>query len=646
MRERKIAPCGSWASPIRAEHVAQAAVRFLQVALGPGGAYWVEGRPAEAGRHVIVRRGPDGATTDLLPPPFSARSRVHEYGGGAFVLAGGDVFFSNFADQRLWRADPAGGAPRPVTPEADARYADGVWDAPRGRIICVREDHSGPGQPVNSIVAVDPAGGAVRVLVEGGDFYASPRLSPDARQLAWLTWDHPAMPWDATQLWAAPVLAGGSLGPGRFVAGGCDESVLQPAWSPHADRPVLHFVSDRDTGWWNIHRLRDGRIEPLARMDAEFAGPPWLLGRRSYAFADENTIVCAYTRRGVWQLASLDCSSGELTVLDAPFTAVGDVDARGNAALLVAAGPADHPAVVRIDLATGAVDRLRTAGDLPIDPAYLSTAEPVEFPTEGGLTAHGLFYPPANPHYAPPRSERPPLVVKTHGGPTSSAQACLNLAVQYYTSRGIAVLDVNYGGSTGYGRDYRRRLYGRWGVVDVDDCVNGALWLAGRGRVDRRRMAITGGSAGGYTTLAALTFRDVFAAGASHFGVSDCEALARETHKFESRYLDTLIGPYPQRADLYRHRSPIHHVEDLSCPIIFFQGLEDRIVPPNQAERMVDALRKRNIPVAYLAFEGEQHGFRKGRNIRRAIEAELYFFSRIFGFQVADPVEPVPIDNL
>ena len=634
---------GSWSSPITSELVASGTIGLTQIEVDGDDVYWIEMRPAEGGRCVIVRRTPDGKTSDVTPPPFNARTRVHEYGGGAFAVADGTVYFSNFADQRLYRQD-RGAQPRPITPEADLRYADGVIDRRRGRLICVREDHRDSSrEAVSTIVAVDVAGlHQGKVLVAGNDFYSSPRLSPDESRLAWLTWNHPNMPWDGTELWVGELDSDGSISGAKLVAGGLDESIFQPEWSPDG---VLHFVSDR-SGWWNLYCWRDGRVEPLVEMEAEFGRPQWLFGITTYAFESVGRIVCALGQRGTWQLASLEMASRRLRLIDVPYTEITGPRAISGRAVFFAGSPTQEMSVVQLDVASSRAEVLRPSSEVAVDARYLSNPEPIEFPTEKGLTAHALFYPPRNADYAAPPDERPPLLVRAHGGPTSAVSTALNLGTQYWTSRGIAVLDVNYGGSAGYGRAYRKRLEGQWGVVDVDDCVNGARYLTERGVVDGERLAIAGGSAGGYTTLCALTFRDVFQVGASHFGVSDLEALAKETHKFESRYLDRLIGPYPERADVYRQRSPINFSDRLSCPAIFFQGLEDEVVAPSQAERMVTALRAKGVPVAYLPFEGEQHGYRRAESISRALDAELYFYSRIFGFALAEPVEPVSVHNL
>jgi dipeptidyl aminopeptidase/acylaminoacyl peptidase len=640
MPERRVAPYGSWRSPISSELIVRGMVGLSEVMIDGEDVYWLESRPGEGGRNVVVLLTPDGRTEDVAPQPFNARTRVHEYGGGNFAVQGGVVYFPNFADQRIYYRCP-GGEPQPLTPETGRRFADMIVD--RNRFIAVREDHTGR-EPVNEIVGINLEDGDEIVLVSGNDFYASPRPSPDGGRLAWLTWNHPNMPWDGTQLMVCDLGAEGLPENVERVAGGEDESIFQPEWSPDG---TLHFVSDR-TGWWNLYRRRGGRIEPLCERAAEFGSPQWVFGMSTYAFVSPGRIVCSYAERGASHLALLDTQTGELEPLETPYSSIAYVRAGAATGEVVFCGgsPTEPACVVRLDASTGRHEVLRRSGELEIDPGYLSVPEPIEFPTERGRTAYAFFYAPKNRDYAAPEGELPPLLVMSHGGPTSATSTALDLKIQYWTSRGIAVLDVNYGGSTGYGREYRRRLYGEWGVVDVEDCANGAVYLAERGLVDGGRLMITGGSAGGYTTLCALAFTDTFAAGASHFGISDVEALAEETHKFESRYIERLIGPYPERADLYRRRSPIHHSERLSCPVIFFQGLEDEVVPPNQAETMVAALREKDLPVSYVPFEGEQHGSRRAENIRRALDGELYFFARVLGFDLADRVEPVPIDNL
>lgn len=638
------APYGSWKSPITADLIVSESIGLRGVAFDGGDVYWLEGRPSEGGRSVLVYRQPDGTTQDVTPPDYNVRSRVHEYGGGAFVIRDGVVYFSNFSDGRVYR-QTRDGEPEAISPEGAFRYADFCVDAGRDRLICVREDHSGEGEPQNAIVAIALGGadaGTVEELVSGSDFYATPRLKPDGTALSWLSWNHPNLPWDGTQLWLAEFADEGRLQAPKQITGGESESVFQPQWSPDG---LLYFVSDR-ANWWNLYRWVDGRIEPLFPLNAEFATPQWVFCMSTYAFLSADRLVCTYTQKGLWQLATLNPGTKRLQNLETPYTQISSVTAHGDRAAFLGGSPTLPSAFLLMDIDSGEVDVLRKSTNLDLDPGYLSEPEPVEFPTEDGLTAFGFFYPPKNKDYVAPEGEKPPLLVKSHGGPTACASSGLSLSVQYWTSRGFAFLDVNYGGSTGFGREYRQRLDGKWGIVDVDDCANGAAFLAQQGRVDGDRLAIRGSSAGGYTTLAALTFRDTFKAGASYYGVSDLEALATDTHKFESRYLDRLVGAYPEEKERYIERSPIHFTERLSCPAIFFQGLEDKVVPPNQAERMVESLREKGLPVAYVPFEGEQHGFRRAENIKRALDAEFYFYSRVFGYEPAEAIEPVEIDNL
>ncbi|MGQ0671001.1 MAG: S9 family peptidase [Actinomycetota bacterium] len=645
MTERKVAPFGSWTSPITADLLARSGV-WLSLPIPQGDAtHWLEGRPAEGGRYVVVRSDPSGAPADVTPDGFNARSKVHEYGGGSYWVDGGAVFFTNFEDQRLYRQDPSG-EPVPITPEpptpGSVRYADARLTEDGRLIVCVRERHEVG--VTNELVALPADGSADPWIIAGGhDFYAFPRISPDGSRLTWTSWDHPRMPWDGTELWVGELTEDGTLRRERRVAGGDAESIFQPEWSPDG---ALHFVSDR-TGWWNLYRERDGEAQALAPREAEFGVPQWEFGYSTYAFLPDGRIACIYTRDGRDHLALLDPGTSELLDMDLPYSCYEPyLRSDGSRLVFVAGGPATPIQVVSLDLQTRAVEVLRESQATTLDPAHFSIPRPIEFPTEGGLLAHALFYPPASPDHAGPEGERPPLVVMSHGGPTGHVTAEFDLRIQFFTSRGLAVVDVNYGGSTGYGRDYRGRLRGQWGVVDTVDCINAAKHLVESGEVDGGRLAIRGGSAGGYTTLCALTFHDDFAVGASYFGLADLEHFAEQTHKFESRYLDALIGPWPQAADLWRARSPVRFAELLSCPVILLQGLEDEIVPPSQAEIMVQALGAKGLPYAYLAFEGEQHGFRKAENIKRAHEAELYFYSRVLGFDLADPVEPVAIENM
>ncbi len=643
MGKLKVARYGSWKSPIGSDLVASKTTRLGYLSLDGDRIYWIEVRPNEGGRCVIVRWTPDGNISDVTPSPFNARTLVHEYGGGMYSVNKGIIYFCNFDDQRIYRQEP-GAAPYPITPKADLRYADIIVDHQRSRLICVQEDHRVPNREArNTLVSINLKGNnESQILVSGNDFYSSPRLSPDGSRLAWLTWNHPNMPWDGTELWIGELRADGVVENGKRVVGGIDESVIQPEWSAEG---APHFISDR-SGWWNLYRWINGRSEPLCRMEADFSWPQWVFGKSAYAFESENKVVCTYTQEGVWHIASLDTESGKIENIQNPYTDIMSLQASQGSAVFIAGAPNKPWSVVKLDLETRQIQVLQRSCDVQVSSKYLSLPDPMEFPTEKGLTAHAFFYGPKNGDFIGPAEELPPLLVISHGGPTSAASTVLSWNIQYFTSRGFAVVDVNYGGSSGYGRAYRQRLDGQWGVVDLDDCVNASLHLVKERKVDGDRLAIRGGSAGGYTTLCALTFRDIFKAGASYFGVSNLEVFAKDTHKFESRYLDRLIGPYPERQDLYRERSPIHFVDRISCPIIFLQGLEDKVVPPSQAQLMVDALRKKGLPVAYLTFKGEQHGFRKAENIKRSLEAELFFYSRIFGFKLADPVDSLQIENL
>jgi dipeptidyl aminopeptidase/acylaminoacyl peptidase len=629
---RTVAPYGTWTSPVTAGLLVEQAVRISQLQVDVGRVYWNEGRPNEAGRQVIVALAPGHAPVDVIPAGFSARSQVHEYGGRCYAVHGDAVVFSNWQDQRLWLVRTGvGEEPRPLTPEPEAaraeRFADPVI-TPDGRwVICVHEHHGAAGQVDNELVAVplDPPdpGQPARRLAWGHDFYAAPRLSPDGSRLAWITWDHPNMPWDHSELWVADLDREANLDGPVQVAGDPGVSITQPRWSPSG---VLHYVSDR-SGWWNLY---DETGASLCLLDAEFGQPDWVFGNQTYGFMPDGELVAAYAAPGADRLGWV--AEGRFEPIESPlFSHYAEVQPDEGAVFAIAGSPTTPPAVIRLDLG-GGTEVLRRSRDVPIDDAAISVPQAVEFPTSGGQRAHALFFAPCHPGFSAPEGERPPLIVILHGGPTDNTVPVFNLLVQYWTSRGFAVADVDYRGSSGYGTEYRRRLNGAWGIADVEDCAHVVDWLAAGGLVDGTRAVIRGGSAGGFTTLAALAGTDTFAAGASLYGIADLELLARDTHKFESRYLDGLIGPWPQAADEYRRRSPIHHVEDISCPLILFQGLEDAVVPPAQSELMYEALRGRGVPVAYLAFEGEQHGFRQAATIIAVAQAELAFYGRVLGF--------------
>ena len=643
MTQVQAAPYGTWRSPITSDLIVADSIRLDSPQFDGDDIYWLERRPQEDGRITAIQRTADGATRDRTPQAWNVRTRVHEYGGGQYLVAHSVLYFVNYKDQRLYQ-QRADAPPLAITPATELRYADFRMDAKRNLLFCVREDHRTPGEAVNTVVRVKCAGDEEggKIIVSGNDFYSSPRLSPNGKQLVWLTWNHPNMPWDGCELWLGDLDEAGDITSTTLIAGGKEESICQPEWSPDG---VLYFISDR-TGWWNLYRYTNGTSEALLPLAAEFASPQWVFGMSRYAFESAQRLVCTYTQDGVSHLGTLDTTTLRFQEIVTPYTLIGDLCASSGAALFLAASPQSAEALVKLDLQSSKLDVLQQSTPLSIDTGYLSTPQAIEFPTENGLSAHGIFYPPHNKDFSAPANEQPPLLVMSHGGPTSASDSGFNLEIQYWTSRGIAVLDVNYGGSSGYGRAYRQRLNGEWGIVDVNDCVNGARYLVSQGKADGKRLMITGGSAGGYTTLCALTFRNVFKAGASYYGVGDLEALAKDTHKFESRYLDNLIGPYPAQKELYIKRSPIHFTDQLACPLILFQGDEDRIVPPEQSRKMFESVKYKELPVAYIEFAGEQHGFRKAENIKRAIDSELYFYSKVFGFPLADAVEPVEIENL
>jgi dipeptidyl aminopeptidase/acylaminoacyl peptidase len=640
LADRKVLPYGSWPSPITVEMAVSSSLALREPRFDGDDLYWTEGRPQERGRQVIVRWNERDGAVDVTPPEFNARTMAHEYGGGWYAVADGTVYFANVPDGLIYR-QPRDGAPVALTADGPYRYGDLTFDRPRNRLLCVREDMDHKPEPEDALVAIDPDSGATTVLARGYDFYSAPRPTPGGNQLAWLSWRHPNMPWDSTELWVAHLDDAGMPADPQLIAGGPDESVIQPEWAPDGS---LVFISDR-SGWWNLYRWNGAgeagqEVQPIAPMEAEFCGPLWVFGLSWYGIADDGTIVAMARRAGTDELWRFPVG-GAPSRIDLPYNNIGQLQVSGRRVAFEATGPTQPLCVELLNLDSGERRVLRESFELSVDPAYVSMPEEITFPTSDGDVAHAWYYPPTNPDVYGPADARPPLVLFNHGGPTSLAPATLDLGKQFFTSRGFAVVDVNYRGSNGYGRAYMRRLYGKWGIYDVDDCINAALYLAGRGDVDPARMAIRGGSAGGYTTLCALAFRDVFAAGASYFGVGDIEALARETHKFESRYMEQLV---PEAA--FRERSPIHHVDGFSKPLLVLQGRDDMVVPEAQSEQIVAALNERHIPHAYLAFEGEGHGFRIAANISRSLEAEASFYAQVFGFDLADGFEPIKVEFL
>lgn len=643
---KQIAAYGSWASPISAESLSSANVGLSEVQVSDGVIYWLESRPQQKGRTTILRQAADGQRKELLPLPFNARSRVNEYGGGSYCIFDKRAYFVNFEDQRIYSVDidAEEAKPEALTAEGPWRYGNLLPDPERKRLIAVCEDHQDATREEETFIAAIEIGNGEkpRKLLSGRDFYASPAISPNGKYIAWLCWDHPNMPWDGCECWLSEFDAQGNIINSRRVAGGPNESIFQPQWSPDGS---LYLISDR-SNWWNIYRLGAGdELLPVHEAAMEFGTPQWVFGLSTYGFLDDKRLLTTYTHQGVWRLGIIHLGDGTLQTIDSPCSDFNYVQAANGEGYCIGAAGDGFPALLQLT-ADGKLQTLVSSGTLAVAADYISHAEAIEFPLrDGKQNGYAFFYPPQNKDFRGPEGSKPPLLVLCHGGPTAATRNSLNLKIQYWTSRGFAVADINYGGSTGFGREYRDRLKGQWGIVDVQDAVDCVRFLAETDRIDDSKVAIRGSSAGGYTTLAALTFQDIFRAGASLYGIGDLETLAKDTHKFESRYLDQLVGPYPEQQDIYRARSPIHHVEQLNCPVIFLQGLQDKIVPPNQAEAMVEALDKKKLPVAYVTFDSEAHGFRQAASIVRAQEAELYFYSRVFGFEPADAIEPVDIRN-
>ena len=610
------APFGSWRSPITAAAIVSGAASITEIVVDGATVWFNEGRPAERGRTAIMRFDADGVAREVTPPDANVRSRVHEYGGGAWWVRHDHLYYVDMADQQLREMAP-GGEPRLLTTDTRDRYADLRVTPDDAWLVCVRERHDlSFSEASNEIVAVAlDDSGRVNVLASQADFVSNPRLSPDGSQLAWLQWFHPNMPWDCTELWCA-AFNDGSISDMRCMVR--DAALLQPEWSPDG---VLHVITDAN-GWWHIVRVDDGAV--LTSGDRDWGHAPWVFGGSTYAFRADGSLVT---------LGDVDAVLSEVSCL------------RTRGTEIVAAGATWSQETQIVEVAPdGKSSALRPARDLGLDAAFFASPEHITFSTgDGSEIAHAWFYRPAHPDFVGPEGEQPPLIVMAHGGPTGAAQTSLRLPTRYWTSRGFAVVDVDYRGSTGYGRAYRQQLTDRWGLSDVEDCVAAARYLAARGDVDVAKLLIRGGSAGGFTVLCALTFHDVFAAGASHYGIADLEALATDTHKFESRYLDGLIGRYPEQRDIYIERSPIHHTDRLRTPLIVLQGLDDRVVPPNQAHMLVDALAAKGVPHAYVEFAGEGHGFRKADNIITALEAELSFYAQLLGFTPADPITPVDV---
>ena len=636
-------PFGSWPSIVTAASVVEGSRGLSSLSYDSGYIYWVESRPEEGGRNTIMRWNAGAEAEEILPAPWYVRTRVQEYGGRSMLVVNGAVWFSNFEDQRVYRLVP-GEAPVAITPEADLRYAGCVFDQTRNRLICVREDHRVLGEPKNTLVALPMEGVSEgEVLFDDGDFVSPVSLSSDGSGVAFTSWLHPNMPWDNTSLWSAGFDQQGQLTGLNLHNEGSAESVINPQWS---EDKQLYAISDRDN-WWKIYKVNEQRFTAVnsGLEDVEIGGPAWSIGQNYYHLLCDEKILVQVMKAGVEHLAIIDSVSQSTEALALSSASIADVLVVDNRLFVINGATDKAPELLETDMKGNVLSLIRTASDTTLDRSWVPKYQLVSFPTGGGATAHGIYFPPTNPNVNVPKGEAPPLIVSVHGGPTGFATPAFKPKQLYWTSRGFAVLDLNYRGSTGFGREYRRSLYGQWGVADVEDAVAGATWLAEQGLADPKRLLIRGGSAGGYTTLAAHAFHSAFAAGASYYGVSDLEALATDTHKFESRYLDQVIGPYPERKDLYQSRSPINHLEGFSAPLLLLQGLDDPVVPPNQSEMIFEALKAKGVPTAYLTFEGESHGFRKAENQIRSLEGELYFYSKVLRFKTAEELPKIKIEG-
>ncbi len=647
-----IAPYGSWKSPITAEMLISGGKRRLtEIKCDGEDVYWLDARPNEGGRIVIMRQSSDGGTQDLTPAPFNSRNAVHEYGGGSYAVHNRTVYFTNWSDQRIYLQND-GGEPQPLTAEPDiprgSRYAD-LTLTPNGKfLICVRETHTDDGnEATNEIAAIDTTSGEARIIASGRDFYCAPRVAANHDGIVWTEWDHPNMPWDGNYLVSGSFdSTNASVSTTSTLTGGQDEAIVQPSWSHDG---TLHFATDR-TGWWNIHAWRDGQMVNLFEEDSDHGRPDWQFGFSSYAHLPDGRIALGKGGVASGSVTVIDPASGSIRSIEIPYSEVSYItaDSQGESLYFVGSSPTEEPAITKLQLETETCETIYAPSSVNVAPGYLSSPQHVVFPTTENGEAHAFYYEPTNQDFAAPEGEQPPLVVICHGGPTSASGTGLDFSTHYWTSRGFAVVDVNYRGSSGYGKAFRDALKGKWGIYDTDDCIAAAQYLIDQNLVDRDRVIIRGGSAGGYTTINALTFHDFFAAGAALYGIADLMVFIGDTHKFESRYLESLVGPYPAEAQRYHDRSAINFMNQLATPMIILQGLEDEIVPPSQAEIMVEALESKGLPYAYIGFPGEQHGFRQAANIIRAQEAELYFYGKVLGFEPADEIddEVVEVRNL
>ncbi len=639
---KKTAPFGSWLSPVSGESLVQKSLRLGQIQIDNSRVYWTEGRPAEKGRTAWMVGALDTTISEINPGGWDVRTRAHEYGGGAILAHNGRYFCVNNADSQLYEISD-GGPSQKISNSPDFHFADAVLDSTRDMLFVVGEDHSDPADVKNMLLRVGLDGnGEQHIVGQGHDFYSNPQLSPDGSQLLFITWDHPNMPWDGTQLWMGDLDEAGDLSNLQVIAGGSAESIFQPLWDPNGN---IYFVSDK-SGWWNLYEYSQGTRRCILEMDAEFGLPQWVFGMSTYAVLSSGKLIASYRDINGSHLIAIDVATSNAREIDTPYSDIDQLQGQGDLISFIGKRHDQPAAIVAMDLDTGHLHVLRRSAETDLLVESISTPELICFENASDQSTYAWFYPPQNVEYEAPEGDKPPLIVLSHGGPTAYSSAAFGLAIQYWTTRGFAIVDVNYSGSTGFGRAYRERLNGNWGILDVDDCVAAAQYLESEGRIDGSRMIIKGGSAGGYTTLSALTFTDVFKAGASYYGIGDLTLLTGDTHKFESRYLDHLVGEYPRESQKYLDRSPLYSAEKLECPVIFFQGLDDPVVPPNQAETMVQAIRDNGIPVAYIPYEGESHGFRRAETIVNAIESEYYFYCRIFGITSESVLNPIEIFNL
>ena len=634
---------GSWESTITPEKITEGGLRFSEIRSNGSDLYFLEGRPEESGRYVIVKQASDGKISDAIPKEFNSRNAVHEYGGGSYAVGQKNIYFTNWNDQRIYKVN--GENVNPITKEPpfekSIRYSDLTLSIDEEWLFCVRETHFEKEEAKNELVAISTTENSQIVLCTGRDFYSSPRINPTNKEICWLEWDHPNMPWDGTELFIANFDLDG-LSEIKFIDGSKNISIIQPEWS---DSGELIYISD-ESGWWNLKKYSENTTATILDEETDHGEPAWNFGVRTYFLKDDYIYLRGSSKNNNKGLIRKINISGEIIEeIEVLHTSIGGLTHHENKALYIGASPVSNSEIVSYDLMKKNEETIKESNPVKIDIEEISIPEEISFPTTQNAIAYGYFYKPKNKNFQGESEEKPPLLVISHGGPTSATSNALNLSIQYWTNRGIAVADVNYRGSTGYGKKFRDSLKGNWGVYDTDDCIAAVDHLSEKGLVDSSRVAIKGGSAGGYTTINALTFHDRFAVGATYYGIADLSVFIDDTHKFESKYLESLIGKYPEEKEIYYERSAINFTDQLSCPMIIFQGTEDKIVPPSQAEIMAQGLRDKKIPFSLIMYEGEQHGFRQSKNIISSLESELYFYSKVLGFKPFDKLNEIEIEN-